>query len=191
MSDCERFAQSAQDKWATVSKSLRSFRGNEWLWVNRSGRSRKMSDCERFAQVAQRKWANEQFAHKILAKKSRILFFNFFSRFYIQFLYWKKLKKSELLIFAHFLVFGERCEWIVHFAQIKWAMWANWSLLRSLIKNERPWAIRSGGSEEISDRERIAQVAHQLWHFILIQTLCQHKITKFVYVAAYFLCGIL
>ena len=34
-------------------------------------------------------------------------------------------------------------------------------LLISLTKNEWPWAIRSGGSEEMSDRERIAQVAHQ------------------------------
>ena len=51
---------------------------------------------------------------------------------------------SESLIFAHFLFFGERCEWIAHFAQIK-------------------WAIRSGRWEEMSDRERIAQVAHQKW----------------------------
>ena len=29
MSDCEQFAQIAQDKWATVSESLRSLRGNE------------------------------------------------------------------------------------------------------------------------------------------------------------------
>ena len=36
-------------------------------------------------------------------------------------------------------------------------------LLRSLTKNVRPWAIRSGRSEEISDLERIAQVAHQKW----------------------------
>ena len=35
--------------------------------------------------------------------------------------------------------------------------------LRSLAKNERPWAIRSGHSEEMSDREQIAQVAHQKW----------------------------
>ena len=33
--------------------------------------------------------------------------------------------------------------------------------LRSLTKNEQPWAIRSGRSEEMSDREQIAQVAHQ------------------------------
>ena len=35
--------------------------------------------------------------------------------------------------------------------------------LRSLTKNERPWAIRSGCSEEMSNRERIVQVAHQKW----------------------------
>ena len=35
--------------------------------------------------------------------------------------------------------------------------------LRSLTKNEQPWAIRSGCSEEMSDREQIAQVAHQKW----------------------------
>ena len=33
-------------------------------------------------------------------------------------------------------------------------------LLRSLTKNERPWAIRL---EKMSDRERSAQVAHQKW----------------------------
>ena len=33
--------------------------------------------------------------------------------------------------------------------------------LRSLTKNKRLWAIRSGRSEEIRDREQIAQVAHQ------------------------------
>ena len=30
-------------------------------------------------------------------------------------------------------------------------------------KNERPWAIRLHRSEEMSDCERIAQVAHQKW----------------------------
>ena len=74
---------------------------------------------------------------------------------------------SQSLIFAHFLFFGERCEWIAHFAQIKWAMWVNRSfrsnqmsavseLLILLTKNERPWAIRSDCSEEMSDREQIA-----------------------------------
>ena len=69
MSDCERFAHIAQDKWATVSESLRSLRGNEQPWANRSGRSRQLSDCEQFAQVTHDKWANEQFAQQILAKK--------------------------------------------------------------------------------------------------------------------------
>ena len=35
--------------------------------------------------------------------------------------------------------------------------------LRSLTKNERPWAICTGHSEEMSDHERITQVAHQNW----------------------------
>ena len=39
---------------------------------------------------------------------------------------------SELLIFANFLFFGERCEWIAHFAQIKWAIVSE--LIRSLTK---------------------------------------------------------
>ena len=37
MSDCERFAQIAQDKWATVSESLRSLKTNERPWAIRSG----------------------------------------------------------------------------------------------------------------------------------------------------------
>ena len=68
MSDCQCFAQIAQDKWATVaqvaqrkwatvSESLRSLRGNERPWAKRSGRSEEMSDCEWFAQVAQDKLA--------------------------------------------------------------------------------------------------------------------------------------
>ena len=54
MSDCERFAQIAQDKWETVSALLRSLRGNERSWTNRSGRSPKMS-----------KWVNESFFERI------------------------------------------------------------------------------------------------------------------------------
>ena len=54
---------------------------------------------------------------------------------------------SESLIFAHFLFFGERCEWIAQVAHQKWVMWAN----------------RSGHSPKMSDHERFAQVAHQKW----------------------------
>ena len=42
---------------------------------------------------------------------------------------------SESLIFAHFLFFGERCEWIAH----------------KLKSNERQWAICSRRSDEMSD----------------------------------------
>ena len=35
--------------------------------------------------------------------------------------------------------------------------------LRSLTKNEQPWAICSGHSPKISNHEQIAQVAHQKW----------------------------
>ena len=79
MSGCERFSQ---DKWGTVSKLLRSLRGNEQPWANRSGRSRQMSDHEQFDQAAQRKWAN--FGLKNLK--------SCFSMFHIRFL--KKLLKK-------------------------------------------------------------------------------------------------
>ena len=72
MSDCEQFTQIAQDKWATLSKSLRWLRGNERPWANRSGHTRQMSDHEQFAQATLRKWANEPFAQKMLVKKSKI-----------------------------------------------------------------------------------------------------------------------
>ena len=79
ISECERFAQVAQDKWATVSESLRSLMTNEGMWAIRSGCSGQMSESyfgtflhflevfnkmlitsersERIAQVAQDKWA--------------------------------------------------------------------------------------------------------------------------------------
>ena len=42
MSNCERFAQIAQDKWATVSESLRLLKTNERPWAFRTGRSEEM-----------------------------------------------------------------------------------------------------------------------------------------------------
>ena len=105
MSDCERLAQIAQDKWATVSDSLRSLRGNKQPWANNSGRSRQMINREQLAQVAHDKWGNERFAQKMLAqKKSKILFL---SMFYIRFF----CLKNERI--AHSPFFGERCEWRV------------------------------------------------------------------------------
>ena len=48
-----------------------------------------------------------------------------------------------------------------HFAQIKWGTVSD--SLRSLKTNERLWANRSGHSRQMSNRERIAQVAHDKW----------------------------
>ena len=56
-----------------------------------------MSDRERFAQVSHDKLANERFAKKILAKKSKILFF---CMFYLGFL----LKELSDLLIPLFLV---------------------------------------------------------------------------------------
>ena len=92
MSNCERFAQIAQDKWTTLSKSLRSLRGNEPPWANHSGRWRQMSNLEQFAQVAHDKWANERFAQKNFNK---IVFFGTFNMFFY-------LKKQAICSFPLF-----------------------------------------------------------------------------------------
>ena len=78
---------------------------------------------------------------------------------------------SESLIFAPFLFFDERFAHDRSFPLSDVRV-----LLRLLIKNERceqiaqvthqnknerPWAIHSHRSEEMSNHERIAQVAHQ------------------------------
>ena len=65
MSNCEQFAQITQDKWATLSRSLRSLMSKEWPWANCSGHSGQMSDHEQFAQVA----------HMINERMSKLLFF--------------------------------------------------------------------------------------------------------------------
>ena len=54
---CERIAQVAHQKWATMSDSLRLLRGNERLWANCSGRSPKMS-----------KWVNRSFFSELLLR---------------------------------------------------------------------------------------------------------------------------
>ena len=117
MSDCEQ--------------SLRLLKTNERSWANRSGRSRQMSDREQFAQVAQSKWANERFAQKMLAKKSKILFFSI-----------KLLIPSFLVSNVSELLRSptknEQCEWIAQVAHQNWATMSNsLTWLRSLTKNER------------------------------------------------------
>ena len=54
------FAQITQDKWATVSESLRSLMTKEGPWANPSGPSWQMSDNERFVHVAHDKRVNER-----------------------------------------------------------------------------------------------------------------------------------
>ena len=73
MSDCEQFAQIAQDKSATMSELLRLLRGNDWPWANCSGRLEERSDCERIAQVAQDKWATLRDSLRSLRGNDRIL----------------------------------------------------------------------------------------------------------------------
>ena len=56
---CERIAQVAHQKWATMRELLRSLNKNEQPWGSRSGRSPKMSElanCLFF-------WANRSIAH--------------------------------------------------------------------------------------------------------------------------------
>ena len=48
------FAQIAQIKWVTVSHLLRLLRTNEWLYVNRSGRSCQKSDSVRLLMINER-----------------------------------------------------------------------------------------------------------------------------------------
>ena len=164
ISDCERFAQIAKDKWVTVSESLRSLKTNEQLWVNRTDRSRQMSDRERFAQTAHDKWVNEQFAQKNLPK-------NLKSYFSVCFIYFFLNLKYEWFAHSLFLVSdvseslrpltkNERCEPIVQFAHQKWVTMSD--SLRSLTKNEWPWANCSGRSPKMSESlvffERIANL---------------------------------
>ena len=139
----ERFAQIAQDKWATVSELLRSLKTNEQPWAIHSGYLEK--------------WANQRFVQKIWLKKSKILIY------YVLFKVFKKKfeKVSKLLIFAYFLFFGEWCEWIAHFAQIKWVMRANLSPKMSNHEQfaqvaQRKWAIMSESLRSLTKNEQMS-----------------------------------
>ena len=147
MSDCER--------------SIRLLKTNERLWANRSCCSRQMSDREQIAQVIHYKWAtvsdslrsliiNELMSDSLKncwQKKSKILFF---SMFYISFLF-KKLSDSLIpsFLMLRLLTKNERCEQITQVTYQKWATISD--LLRSLTKNERLWANRSGCSPKMSE----------------------------------------
>ena len=79
MSDCELFAQIAQDKWATMSESLKLLRGNEQSWAFRS---EEMSDVSESLIVLTK---NEQMSNlliKLGLKKSKILFYYVLLKFF-------------------------------------------------------------------------------------------------------------
>ena len=98
------------------------------------------------------------------------IFFYFFLTFFIIFIYFLFILASFLSLYfstsisPYFISglgigsFAHR--FFAHFAQIKWKTVSN--LLRSLKTNERLWANRSGCSRQMSDCERIAQVAHKV-----------------------------
>ena len=89
----------------------------------------------------------------MLAKKSKILFY------YVLWKVFKKIKNKNEGI-THFCSFPLFCEWIAHFAQIKWAMWVNCSFRLPKMSDhewfaqvpQRKWAIW-----------QITHFAHQTW----------------------------
>ena len=151
MCSCAHFAQ---DKWVTVSKLLRSFRGNEQSWAICSGRSEEMRNLSELLISLMKKWANERLAQKIWLKNLKYCFTVFYSRFFFV----KKWANRIFLLPSPFLVrdvseslillkSNERCEWIAHFAHQKRATMSN--SLRLLRGNERC--------------EWISHFAHQKW----------------------------
>ena len=100
ISECERFAQVTQDKWATVSESLRSLMTNEGMWAIRSGCSGQMS-----------KWANRSvfWANRscslLLKKMNNSL---------------KKIWKNRILVRFHIF-----WKFFLKNAHSFWAKWAN------------------------------------------------------------------
>ena len=131
MSDCERFAQIAQDKWGTVSESIRSLMLKEWQWANCSGRSWQMSDSPRLLMI------NKRMSDSL-------------KKFDWNFIFWYVFFKPSDS-HAHSLFFHEWCEQIAQFTHQKWTTMS--ALLRSLTKNERPWGNSSGRSPKLSKWE--------------------------------------
>ena len=127
MSDCERFAQIAQDKWATR---------------------------ERITQVAQRKWAIcsgrwEVMSEWAIRSKNfgqKILNLVIFNMFYIRFFF--KLANRSFPLFW-WAMWVNRSGHSPKMSDVS-------KSLSSLTKNEWPWAIGTHRSEEMSDCERIA-----------------------------------
>ena len=84
-------------------------------------------------------------------------------------------KWANCSFFAHFLFFCERCEWIGHFAQIKWAMWANRSgrtpKMSKWVNRSFFWANRSFAhfwTKKRAIRSKIKLANSQPWLFFTI-----------------------
>ena len=145
------------------------------MWAIHSGCSGQMSDCEQIAQVAHDKWANvsdllrslrtnEQMSKKLSFFK-QIAHFLFCSQKMSDSL--KKIRKNRF--FYVFTVFFEVFKKSKRFSH---SFWANVSdLLRSLRRNERSWAIRSGCSPKKWANEQIA-------HFLSQSLICSIFLPK-------------
>ena len=136
-----------------MSKSLRSLRGNEHPWANRSGHSEEMSDREGIAQVTQRKWVtvseslrslktNEQQWAICLGRSQEMSKWAIRSKFLVFSMFYIRKKKK-----LYFLFFGEWCERFTHDRSFPLSNVSK-SLI-SLKSNERC--------------EQITQDAHQKW----------------------------
>ena len=83
------FTQIAQDKWATVSESLRSLRENERPWAIRSSRSEEISNVSKsLILLTKNQWISTSLK-KFWLKKSKNLFYNvLFKDFFFKFEKW-------------------------------------------------------------------------------------------------------
>ena len=162
MSDCEQFAQIAQDQWATVSDLLRFLRTDEWLWTNRSGRSWQKSNREGIAQVAQDNDKRKTLSNSLMIKEqmseSLIIFLANHS-----FALWLTKNKrfaqknvNTIVFFVRFLKTSDLLipsflkSYVSKSAAHEKRVTVNKSL-RSLTKNEQPWAIWTGCSPKMSE----------------------------------------
>ena len=125
MIDCERFAQNAQDKWATASEWLRSLRGNE--------------RCEQITHFAQNKWATMSDLLSLLRGNEGMSWKNLKSCFTMFYLSWKFFWKNErIALFRSFPLF-----W--------WAMWVNCSFRSNQMSDVSELLILLTKNEQMSE----------------------------------------
>ena len=114
MSDCEQFAQITQDKWATVSESLRLLMTNELM--------SELLVC--LSESLVRAFAQKKQGDHLKKLTKIIIFVTFF-----------------VLLNAHSLFFNEQCERIAQVSHKKWGMWANRSGRSPKISEWANWSI--------------------------------------------------